>query len=284
MKKFLLTVIVIILVIAAGLIVFKDTIIKGAIEKVVRDTTGLHLTMETLTVGLQNQTVDIKELKLRNPSDFEDKIMFDFPEIYVDCDVKAIMEKHVHLEDMTIHLRELSVVKNSKGELNLNALKAVAREGEKPAEEKKAPAKEAKETKPMTWQIDKLHLKIEKAVYKDYSKGKTPEVYSFDINIDEQFENITDPYKLVVLLVTRTLAKTTIAQLANFNLKALEGSVSGIVAGVQEQATQAVDQLKKIADGEVPVGEGVKNITEDTKKSVDSLKDQFKGLFKKDED
>ncbi len=275
MKKFLLIVIVMILVIAAGLIVFKDTIIKGAIEKAVKDMTGLQLTMESLAIGLQSQTVDIKGLKLRNPSEFEDKIMFDFPSIYIDCDIKAILKKHVHLEDMEIYLKELSVVKNVKGELNLNALKAVAKEGEKPAEEKKAPVKE---TEPVTWQIDKLHLKIDKAVYKDYSKGKTPEVYSFDVNIDEQFENITDPYKLVVLLVTRTLAKTTIAQLANFNLKALEGSVSGIVTGVQKQATQAVDQLKKITDSE-----SIEGVKEGAKESIDSITDQFKGFFKKEE-
>ncbi|MCK9554813.1 AsmA family protein [bacterium] len=276
MKKFLLTVIVIILVVVAGLIVFKDTIIKGAIEKAVKDMTGLQLTMESLAIGLQNQTVDIKGLKLRNPAEFEDKIMFDFPAIYVDCDVKAMLKKHVHLEDMKIHLAELSVIKNAKGELNLNALKVVAEKGEKPAEAKKVAAEKPAETRPMTWQIDKLRLKIDKAVYKDYSKGKTPEVYSFDINIDEEFENITDPYKLVTLLVTRTLAKTTIAQLANFNLKALEGSISDIVSGVSEQATQAVDQLKNITDGE-----NIEGVKEGVKGSVDSIKDKFKGLFGK---
>ena len=87
------------------------------------------------------------------------------PEIYVKYDLPAIMGGTIHLPEVRIALDEFMVVKNEKGELNLNSLKVVQaqKKGSAEKEETKTGARMPK------IQIDTLKLKIGKVIYKDYS-------------------------------------------------------------------------------------------------------------------
>ena len=131
-----LVVIVGIIAVMIVLSVFKDLIIKTSVEKGVELVTGLRLRVSSFRVGLINTLVGIKNLRLYNPKGYKDKIMLDMPEIYVDYDLPAIMNGTVHLEEMRVNMSEFMVVKNEKGELNLDSLKVVQaqKEGKKPAE------------------------------------------------------------------------------------------------------------------------------------------------------
>jgi len=108
------------------------------------------------------------------------------PEIYVDYDLPAIFKGKVHLEEMRLNMNEFVVVKNEKGELNLDALKVVQaqKEGKKP----EAKAKEGGKIPEI--QIDTLKLKVGKVVYKDYSGGGNPTVREFKVNLDEELANL----------------------------------------------------------------------------------------------
>ncbi|MFH1790840.1 MAG: hypothetical protein ABH885_02515, partial [Candidatus Omnitrophota bacterium] len=54
--------------------------------------------------------------------------------------------------------------------------------------------------------IDRLRLKIGKVSYKDYSARQgTPRVMEYNINLDEEYTNITNPYTLVSLIVVKAL-------------------------------------------------------------------------------
>lgn len=212
-------VLIIVIVILIGLGLAKNIIAKAALSSGVKAMTGLKLQIKGMKVGLVTTLIDIKELKLFNPPGFSDKVMANVPEIYVDYDLGAFFKKKVHLESLKLNLQELVVVKNEKGQLNLDSLKVV-KEGK---EKKEAEKKEAPQI-----QIDDLYLKIGKVVYKDYTKTPT-EVKEYNVNIDERRKNITDLKALTNWILFTALVKTPISKLADFNINQLKEQASQIL-------------------------------------------------------
>ena len=222
----------------------KDMLVKISVEKGVQVVTGLPLEIRSFKVGIINTLVGIKGLRLHNPSGYKDRIMFSMPEIYVDYNLSPIFRGKVHLEEMRIDMEEFTVVKNEKGELNLDSLKVVQaqKEGKEPRQKT---ASEGGKTPQI--QIDSLELKIGKVVFKDYSRGSTPSVKEFKVDLNEKYENITDPYALIKLIVVRTLMNTTIAGLTDFDLGGLKGSISDTLSSAQKVAEDAAAQVQAAA-------------------------------------
>jgi len=255
-------IIAIILFIGVGFSLTKNIMAKNALSAGVKAVTGLRLETKSVNVGILNTTVGINDLKLFNPHGFPDKVMVDLPEIYVNYDLGAILKKKAHLEEVRLNLKEFVVVKNGKGEINLDSLKVVQAK-----REDKRPSKVEKEkAKGLSFQIDKLQLKIGKVIYKDYSKGVPPKVREFNLNIDESYENITDPNALVMLIVFKALTNTTIGSLANFDIGSL---TEGVLEGIKGTTAMATETVGKTADVVKDVGES----TADTlKKSAEEFK------------
>lgn len=254
MKKWIFA-IVWILAILLILGMTKDLVIKSAVESGTRIVTGLKLKIGAFRIGILNTFVDIRNLRILNPAGFKDKTMLDMPEIYVDYDLPAIFRGKVYLTEMRMDMKEFIVVRNEKGELNLDSLKVVQaqKSGSLPKAEARGKAPEI--------QIDKLRLKIGKVVFKDYSRSGTPRITEFNVNINEEYQNITDPYTLTSLIVVRALMNTSIASLTNFDLKGLSGSVSGVLASAQKVTAQVTETAKAAATETVKEAQGVASKT-----------------------
>lgn len=276
-KKILTYAIIALLIVTVVFAAAKNTIVRVSVEKGAEMVTGLKLKMKSLNVGILNTMVGINGLNLYNPPGFEDKIMLNMPEIYVDYDLPAILGGKVHLKELRVNMQEFMVVKNAKGELNLDALKPVQKE------ETAAAAKPAEKGKAPEIQIDVFELKVGKVIYKDYSKGGAPSIQEFNVNIDERFENITDPNQLVGVIVAKALMNTTIAKLTNFDLKGLQGSLGDKLGSAQKIVGQATETLTKTTEQATKVlsttsgtaQETVKTTTETVQKAADNIK----GLF-----
>lgn len=280
MKK-LLVIVVGIVAILLVLSFVKDIIVKASVEKGVEIVTGLRLNMASLNVGIIKTLVGIRDLRLFNPKGYKDKIMLEMPEIYLDYDLPAVMRGKIHLEELRIDMKEFVVVKNENGELNLDSLKVIQaqKEGQK-VQEKEGGTPEI--------QIDTLQLKIGKVIYKDYSRGGRPVIKEFTLNLDEKYENISDPYSLVSLIVVKSLMNTTIARLVDFDLKGLQGTISDTLATAQKMAAEAAAQAEetirrttqetqKIVTEEAQ--KATQEATEAIKKTTEDLKKTFKLPF-----
>lgn len=219
----------------------KDAIIKASIEKGVDIVTGLKLHIGSMRAGIFKSVIDIKRLVLANPAGFSDRTMADMPEIYVRYDLPAVLGGKIHLPEVRLALKEFVVVKNERGELNLNAIRSVQRRKEP------APGSKPDSGAAPAIMIDKLTLSIGKVVYKDYSRGGTPLVKEFNINLNETYTNVDSPYKLANLIVVKALMNTSIAGIANFDLKGLQGTVSDTLAGAQKIVSAAGDVKATIA-------------------------------------
>ena len=95
----------------------------------------------------------------------------------------------------------VEIIKNNEGNLSVHSLKLA--EG-KPSSDKEETARQ--EALPM--QIDLLELKIDKLVYKDYSKGEEPAVQEFDLGINKTYENITSAQQLATILINESMQAT----------------------------------------------------------------------------
>jgi uncharacterized protein involved in outer membrane biogenesis len=262
MKKVGIIVLIIVAVLG-GLVLGRNFIIKSAVSRGVQLLTGLKLKIDRMHIGIFAPVIDVDGLRLFNPKGFVDPSMIDMPRMYVDYDLGAFLRKETHLRQVKLNLKEFMVIKNEKGELNINALKTV-----KPEKKEPVPVKEKKKVE---FRIDELDLKIGKVIYKDYSRGSPPKVSEFNINIDQRFKNITDAKALVNLIVVKALVNTTIASITGFDLQGLSQSAYqtlGKGAGFAVETTQkaadvVVETGKEVGEA---VGEAVEGVGETIKK------------------
>ena len=275
MKRKVIMIPAIVFAILIALFIGKNMIIKASVTTGVKAMTGLKLSIGSMNVGVFKSLIGINELQLYNPSGFEDKLMMDLPEIYVDYNLGAIMGGKAHLEEVRLNLKEFIVVKNEAGELNLDSLRVVKEtEGEEATKEDEKKEK----TEMPDIQIDLLELKIDKVIYKDYSKGTPPKEKVFNVKIDEQYENITDPQSFVRLIIFKALKNTTIASLTNFDLEKLQSGISGTVKRTAEMAQEATDRVLeagKDASGKIQetAGESVEKATNAGKDASEKIQE-----------
>jgi len=263
MKKLGVT-ILIVLVLLMILISAKNFIAKAALLTGVKAITGLNLSIKSMNVGIFRSLVGVNELRLYNPPEFTDRIMVDVPEIYIDYDLVAFLKKKVHLEEVRLNLEEFLVIKNEKGMLNLDALKVVQ------AKKKEKAFQERERAKMPEIKIDELRLKIGRVIYMDYSRGSPPKIREFNINIDERYKNITDPYTFAGLIVAKALMNTTIASLAEFDLNSLKDGLSETLKGA---TTLGKEALKKTVDTGIKIEEKATEVVGQTlEKTTETIK------------
>ena len=268
-----------IVAVALFVLVFFGTslIAKAAIENGAQFIMGLPLKIKSLDVNFMNTFVSVKDLHLSNPSGFKERTMLQMPEIFVDYDLPSFFKGKIHLEEVRIDLQEFIVTKNEKGEVNLNSLKPVQAQKEQPKKEEKP--EEGKKGKAPQIQIDKLSLKVGKVIYKDYSKGGEPSVKEFNINLDEKYENITNPYMIGSLVVTKALAHTTIAALTNIDLSNLSKSVDGALLASKQAAEETVKKAQEgVKQAAKELGQVAANPKEAVQKTTQALSDTTKEL------
>ncbi|MCP4650544.1 MAG: AsmA family protein [PVC group bacterium] len=268
-KKIGITLLAIVVILFVVVAIGKNVIAKTAITKGVYSITGLTLQIDSMDVGIVKTLIGIKGLKLFNPPQFTEQIMIDLPEIHVDYDLQAFLDKKVHLEEIRLNLKEFTVIKDKNGVLNLDALKPV-QTAEKKEEPKGKKTAGEKGVAPEI-QIDVLQLKVGKVIYKDYSQGKTPSVKEYEVNIDKRYENITDPQEFCKIIVREALLKTAIAQLANFDVNKLKDKA---VSNIKSQAASMIEEQKK---GLLDMGKGTGD--DAAKEVVEETKDKLKKML-----
>ena len=249
-----------------AILLLKDFIAGAALAGGIKAITGLDAQVGSVHVALLKQAVRIRNVRVMNPSGFPDRVMLDLPELYVDYKVLPLLMGTAHLEEVRLNLQEFNVVKAADGRLNLDAITAL--KSDKPAAQG-APAKKPAGP-PMKLQIDLLELNVGKVVYRDHTKSPAT-VREFPVEIHERYEHINNPYLLAGLIVSRSLMKTTVANLANFD-------VSGLQAGVQQALKASAGELTAtLKDGATAAGK----IGRDAAGAASDAVDKTAGTLKK---
>jgi len=230
MKKiivgFLVVFILVVTVAFFGRNVFARYIIVDGIKK----TCGLSVNIKSLNIGLPN--VSISGLTIYNPSGYQDRILADIPEISVMFDLPAFFKNQVHLGKLKIAVKELNVILDEKGKLNVNSLALLL------------PPKGT--GKPPEIKIDELAVKIDKVAYKGYLPVVGTKSQEFDPKIDETFHNVTNPSQVTAEILQKILSRVGVNNFANF---AAPGSTQKAMQEVGTAAQETVDKAKGVLNG-----------------------------------
>ena len=230
------------------LLLGRNALASLAMTTGIQTVTGLRAQIDHVEVGLVDTSLRVVGLRVMNPGGFADPVMVSVPELYVNYDLGAFFSGRVHLEAVRLHVDEFHVVRSAQNQLNLNALRPV-----QATQQEQAGGPPAAQQSPMALQVDVLELKIGRVVYADYTRSAEGAHQTFEIGLHERYEHITNPTALVSLIVVKALAKTTIAQLVNFDVGALRGEASDVL---KRATTLTTDALSQAVGTGTKLGEG----------------------------
>jgi len=216
MKKFLI-VLGIVAISLAGITIFKNLIIKSVVTTVASRITGTPVHMDRFQLNILSSTVRISGFKMYNPSGFPEGILVSCPEIKVIYDPATLFKQKRHFLLMEIELKEMGLVKNKAGKLNVDSLKI---------------AQEPKSSPPTPMQIDLLTLSISKIIYKDYTIGTEPSVRVYDVNTRKSYKGVPTAQQLALLVLAEPMKTAGIQGAEIYGIAMLAGVAAFPVGAV----------------------------------------------------
>ena len=256
MKKYQKILIIIVAVII-GIVILKDVIIKSTITTVGSAVVGAPIKIKKFALRAITQKVHIKEMVVYNPKGFPEGPLVDIPEIRVDFDLGALLKGKLHVPLIIFDLKEVIIIKDKDGNLNVDALK-VAQAKEEP-DQKKEEEKPKKGGKAMPMRIDELRLNVERVIYKDYSQGEKPVISAYEIALkDKVFKNIKSPEQLATLVMVQAMGPAGIKGAAIYGAATVLGAaflpagVVGVLVGKDSSTAEysiGYDELYDVSLG-----------------------------------
>jgi len=218
------------------LFALKDIIIKTSIESAVSYKTGLRIEIGELKTSFSKSFISIKDMFILNPKGFNDRIMAELPEVYIDYDLPAILKKKIHLRNIKINLKELTIVKEKGDRKNLDHIKSLKKE--------KTERQKEKDSGSPGLQIDNLYLKMGRVIYKDYSSGEKPAITEYNININARYKNLKNTDAIMRLIIAKAMISTTLGTLPDFDR--FEDMTSDALGGGKDVFKKAFEEIKSL--------------------------------------
>jgi len=190
----------------AGLLFFKDLMIKSALTRVASRMTGARVHMDGFSLNILTSTAHISGLKIFNPKGFPEGILVSCPRIDVIYDLATIFKKKRHFLLVNIELAEMGLATNKEGKLNVDSLDVVQ-----------------SHSAPVPIQIDLVTLGIGKIVSKDYRHGTEPDVRVHDVNRHKSYKGIPTVQQLVALVMAEPMKEAGIKSAEIYGVVMLAG-------------------------------------------------------------
>ena len=230
--------------VAAALVflsVAKNALTQTVLTSALSGVTHVPVKIGGVNLSLLSASLRVENLRVHNPSGYPEKLMAEIPEIAFDLEPADAFKGRIHFKEAVLNLKQLTVVRDARGRLNVDALKPTSAERKDAKSRQEKPSGQAPKL-----QIDKLSLSIGRVVYKDYSAGAEPAIQTFDVNIqNREYRDIQDPAALVSLITFEALTNTALSKLADLDLHAFkEGGLEALekslgLAGNTKEAVQS---------------------------------------------
>jgi len=227
MKKLLVKILLVLVVLVAILFLARNFIARESVEIGAKKMTGFPLTIGSLSFGLLSSKIDAHDLKLMNPAEFPDKTFVDMPQLYIDYRLGSILGGAPHVNDMIINIKQLTVVKNNKGETNARKLKDVVSTGKSSSK----------------YFVDKLQVHVGTVSIKDYSRPKMSE-RDTRLNIDATYRNISDSTDITRLVLLTVMSQVRLPDIG-INTDELKKNLGDVTNQAGQALNGAADSLDK---------------------------------------
>ena len=213
MKK----IVIVIIVIFLALIVLKDFIIQGAISHVGSNVLGAPVEIGSFGWNLFTQKIHIRNLRVLNPPGFPQRPLIDIPVIDVDYDLASLIKGNLHFPYINVDIKEMVVVKNKQGKLNVDALKFSQKSTVQ------SPSQPPQTVRPLS--IDVMKLSLERTVYMDYLHTNQPLVKVYDVGFkNKTFKNIKSVQQLSIVILEQGMGPAAIKTAAIYGVATILGA------------------------------------------------------------
>ncbi len=245
--KVLLTLALLTLIVVLG----RNAIATLAVRLSVRSIAGMSVEFRSLDMGLVNQRLRIRGLRVFNPTEFHREVLAEIPEVDVTYDFQALLQGRFRVRRAVLRIARIGVVRNEHGRTNLQYL-----------QERVAPPRGSSSLpRAAEWfLIDRMVLSIGRVTFHDYAgSGLAPTMTMYEIGIQEEpFDRVTDRKTIIGLLILKVMSKSALGQVPDLgvDLDEIERSVyqtmqsgagllKGTLVGAQEaSASSAGDRAR----------------------------------------
>jgi hypothetical protein len=236
LKKLILPIFLVFVALLVILLLERNFVARKVVEIGVTKVTGFPLEIDSVKLGLFSSKVDVHNLKLMNPREFQEKMFVDMPLLYVDYRLGSMLKGAPHINDMLINIKHLVIVKNNKGETNAKKLKGIVSPGGGSSKK---------------YRVDKLRVHVGIVTIKDFSRPN-PSARDITLNIDATYYNITDATDITRLVLLTIMNQIRLPDLKVDDLKnnlsnAAVNAVKGAAGTVGRTGKSVFDAFKKAA-------------------------------------
>jgi len=271
MKKILIVLILLILLKAAVLFVFKDIGAKIIIEKTLEKFSDLDVSIKKakLNISLQVVSIYITDLMVHNPSSFPEKEMITFPSVIMKVKTESILKGKPRFELLSIYMKNLNIIKSDSNDLNISKIGPLKKKlfSENLQDAKTEDKTNAKKSLLSVYPIEKLNIKIDKITFKDYSVFPVL-VKEIEVNMEASYNDIKDLESVCDVLFYKIFSVNSyLLKLLDINLNLLKNAVSKIINTTADVLNSGTDALKQILPNTVfkELNKNIKNIPETVK-------------------
>jgi hypothetical protein len=246
--RYLLIAVIVVLVV---LYFSRNIIAKRSVEIAVKEMTGFPLEIGSLNIGIFSGTLEVRDLKLMNPSEFQGGTFVNLPGLRVDYDTMSFLRRSPHIKELIVNVAEVVIVKNEKGQTNTAVMQEKAASvsgggekqtgGETPSTETVAP----KEEKAMHYRVDlvKVHVAgtvIQRTIGRD---GKASD-RKLNLNVNATYKDISESTSISQLVMNTVFGQLGV-QMVEDALKGVGGAGKGLGDSLQKTGQGLFDAFKK---------------------------------------
>ncbi|MBL4574547.1 MAG: hypothetical protein JKY51_00415 [Opitutaceae bacterium] len=216
---------------------------------------GFGAEVESLSGNPLAGTITVLDLVLTNPEEFEEKDFVQLKEFDLKVKPLSLVGERIEVPRLVLDVEQITIVINEKGESNLKVFNE-RMQGEKSGEESVE-----EESEPVDFIINSLKIRVAKIRIADYSKGKEPIIREFNLDLNREFTDVSDP-KVIVTAILMDITAAGLAQYGGDLFRMLPEGLSG-----------------SLGDALNPDGGFMKGVNE---KSLNVLKNLFDSVREKD--
>ena len=236
MKKLLWKILVVLVVLLVVLFFARNFIARKVVEVGVTQVTSFPLQIGSVNVGLFSGKLEVRNLKLMNPPEFHGGVFVDMPNFMVNYRTFSMLSGTPHINEIVVNVEQVLLVKNEKGESNVNALQA------KVSPPAKVTPKETEKPKKAKYQVDLVRAHVGTIIKRVYADGR-PSDTKLTLNRDIEIKNLSESSSITSLVLQVMLGP--VGEVAGDLVKGVGGAVKGAGDTVGKAGKSVFDTLKK---------------------------------------
>ena len=233
MKKLLWKTLAVLIVLLVVLFLSLNLIARFSVEYGAKKITGFPLQVGSVNLRLFSSKVDVHNILLKNPAEFQEPLFVNLPQLYIDYRLGSMFSGRPHINDMLIEIKTLTIVKNAKGESNAAKLKGVLSSGDSSSK----------------YTIDRLRLKIKgEVIIKDFSKPKPTERHIGPLDLEPVYVNVTESTPITRLVLMTVASQVKLPDIG-VKVEDLKKGLEGVGQDAGKAAQGLFENIKKSLDG-----------------------------------